>query len=55
MLNKHFGLQDENLIKLLWKGSLAFCAIQENQAVGIDQQINSRHAQLIAENKMKLK
>ena len=54
-LNEHFGLQGRESHQAAVERAQAFGAIQDNQAVGKDQQIGSRHAQLIAENKMKLR
>ena len=54
-LNEHFGLRGRESHQAAVERALAFCAIQENRAVGIDQQINSIRAKLVAENKMKLK
>ena len=54
-LNEHFGLRGRESHQAAVERALAFCAIQENRAVGVDQQINSRRAKLVAENKMKLK
>ena len=51
-LQNILAYEHENHIKLLWKEP---CAVQENRAVGIDQQISSRRAKLVAENKLKLR
>ena len=48
---KHFGLRGREFDQAAVERALVFCAIQENHAEDIDQQINSRHAKLIAESK----
>ena len=52
--NEHFGFRGQESHQVAAERALAFCASQENQA-GIYQQINSKYAQLLAENKMKLR
>ena len=33
---------------------MAFCTVMENRVIAIDQQISSRRAKLVAENRLKL-
>ena len=53
-LTEHFGLQGRESHQIAVERALSFCAVQENRAVGIDQQVNLRRAKLMAENKLKL-
>ena len=54
-LKEHFGSKGRQSHQIAIEKAQAFCAIQENRAIPIDQQLISRRARLVAENRLKLR
>lgn len=54
-LNEHFSVREQKSHQAAVEKALAFCAVQEKRTLSIDQHINSRRAELVAENRLKLR
>ena len=54
-LNDHFSAREQKSHQIAVERAMAFCSVQEQKIVPIDQQISSRRAKLIRENRMKLR
>ena len=50
-LNEHFSLKKRKSHKIAMERAMAFCAVMENGTIAINQQISSKRAKLVAENR----
>lgn len=54
-LNEHFVSQCRKSHQLALEKATAFLSVQENRVVSIDQQLNSKRAEVIQQNRLKLR
>lgn len=55
ILIKHFGCKGRKSHQIAVEKAKAFCNVMTNQAVSIDQQLSSQRAQIVANNRLKLR
>ena len=54
-LNDHFFSKDRKSHRAALEKAMAFLAVKENKVVSIDQQLSSKRAEIVAQNRLKLR